>query len=83
MSITGYREINAEELALINEAKALAEQCGAFCARLSALPRAWDAANLPAAAGPAIDGRWLAIGQTDLQRGWMSVIRSIARPTTF
>lgn len=29
------------------------------------------------------DNRWLAIGKTDLQKGFMAVIRSIAKPTTF
>jgi hypothetical protein len=26
---------------------------------------------------------WLAIGKTDLQKGFMAVIRAIARPSTF
>ena len=30
-----------------------------------------------------IDQRWLAIGKTDLQKGFMSVVRSIAKPTSF
>jgi hypothetical protein len=30
-----------------------------------------------------IDGRWLSIAQTDLQKGFMALVRSIARPTTF
>jgi hypothetical protein len=29
------------------------------------------------------DPRWLAIGKTDLQKGFMAVIRAIAKPETF
>lgn len=30
-----------------------------------------------------LDQRWISIGSTDLQRGFMAVIRGIAQPTTF
>ena len=30
-----------------------------------------------------LDRRWISIGATDLQRGFMAVIRGIAQPTTF
>ncbi len=30
-----------------------------------------------------IDKRWLIIAKTDLQKGFMSLIRSIAKPETF
>jgi hypothetical protein len=30
-----------------------------------------------------IDQRWLSIGVTDLQKGFMGITRAIARPTTF
>ncbi|GAG46315.1 unnamed protein product, partial [marine sediment metagenome] len=32
---------------------------------------------------PNIDGRWLAIGKTDLQKGLMALTRSIAKPEFF
>jgi predicted dehydrogenase len=32
---------------------------------------------------PDVDQRWVAIGKTDLQKGFMSLIRGIARPETF
>jgi hypothetical protein len=32
---------------------------------------------------PFIDQRWVSIGATDLQRGFMAVIRGIAQPSTF
>jgi len=73
--ITGYRDLCQEEIDLMNEAKQLSVQVGALIAKLSAS----DA--VPTEAG--IDQRWLSIAKTDLQKGFMSLIRSIAQPTTF
>lgn len=73
--IKGYRDLTQEEINLMNEAKELAERVGELVAKLSAS----DA--VPTEAG--IDQRWLAIAKTDLQKGFMSLIRSIAQPTTF
>ena len=80
--ITGYRQLSEAEVALINEGKALAEQCGAYIAKLRTHK------NAPVVEGdnhadPALDQRWVSIGATDLQRGFMAVIRGIAQPTTF
>lgn len=79
--ITGYRQLTEEEVALMNEGKALAEQCGAYIAKL----RAVDAENAKTMILPPrpLDQRWISIGATDLQRGFMAVIRGIAQPTTF
>lgn len=78
--ITGYRQLSAEEVALMNEGKALAEKCGEYIERL----RSYPAAGKPNGTGdPALDQRWISIGATDLQRGFMAVIRGIAQPTTF
>lgn len=76
--ITGYRQLAPEEVALMNEGKALAEQCGAYIAKLRA-------GGAPDGSTPAVqlDQRWISIGATDLQRGFMAVIRGIAQPTTF
>lgn len=67
--ITGYRQLSEAEVALMNEVKALAEQCGTMVGKLRLYP--------------SIDQRWVSIGATDLQKGFMSLIRSIAQPTTF
>ena len=77
--ITGYRQLSAEEVALMNEGKALAEQCGAYIERLRLSAKVGG----PAEAGPALDQRWISIGATQLQQGFMAVIRGIAQPTTF
>ena len=81
--ITGYRQLSETEAALMNEGKALAEQCGAYITKLrghqdAACMRVNDQRILPP-----LDQRWISIGATDLQRGFMAVIRGIAQPTTF
>ena len=101
--ITGYRQLSEAEVALMNEGKALAEQCGAFITKLRAIdaPRSPTAEQVRAFAdaqdvslaeakatlskppAPTLDQRWISIGATDLQRGFMAVIRGIAQPTTF
>lgn len=68
-SIKGYRQLSAEEQASINALKELAVQVG----------HAVD--NVFAMQGT--DKRWAAIGKTDLQTGFMALIRAVAQPTTF
>jgi len=70
--ITGYRQLSEAEATLMNEGKALAEQCGAYVAKLRAI-------NVH----DGVDQRWVSIGATDLQTGFMALMRSIAKPTTF
>jgi len=67
--IKGYRDLNQEEIDLMNEGKALAEQCGAFIAKLEAMQ--------------GLDKRAIALGKTNLQQGFMWTIRGVAQPTTF
>lgn len=67
--IKGYRDLSEEEIALMNEAKELAAKCGELIDRLNNIS--------------GLDQRWISIGKTDLQKGFMSVIRGIAQPTTF
>lgn len=68
--IKGYRDLSVEEIADMNAAKALAEQVGDLCKKFE-MER------------PNADKRWLAIAKTDLQKGFMALVRSIARPETF
>ena len=67
--IKGYRDLSQQEIDLMNEGKALAEQVGLYIDKLQDLD--------------STDKRWVATGKTDLQKGFMSAIRSIAQPTTF
>ncbi len=89
--ITGYRGLTQAEIDLMNECKALAEQCGAFVAKLrmypataaDGIPRRHETLGGEPMMLPSIDQRWISIGATDLQRGFMAITRGIAQPTTF
>jgi len=67
--IKGYRDLSQEEIDLMNEGKALAEQCGAFIEKLMATE--------------STDKRNVNLGKTNLQQGFMWAIRGVAQPTTF
>jgi hypothetical protein len=67
--ITGYRQLNEAEAALMNEIKAHGVQLGELVQ------------NLRATEG--LDQRWVSIGATDLQTGLMALTRGVAQPTTF
>ena len=67
--ITGYRQLNESEAALMDEIKAEGVKLGELVAKL----RATDG----------LDQRWVSIGSTDLQTGLMALTRGVAQPTTF
>ena len=67
--IKGYRDLSQAEIDLMNEGKELSSKVGEWIEKL----RATDG----------LDGRWVNIGATDLQKGFMAAIRGIAQPTTF
>ncbi|MGQ0595842.1 Acb2/Tad1 domain-containing protein [Aquabacterium sp.] len=67
--ITGYRQLDEFDAALMNKIKAKGVELGELVAELRALP--------------GLDQRWVSIGATDLQTGLMALTRSVAQPTTF
>ena len=67
--IAGYRDLSQDEIQLINDVKAKGEELGALLDVL--------------AMNKAIDQRWLSIARTDLQKGMMALVRSIAKPQGF
>lgn len=67
--ITGYRDLSQAEIDAMNQCKDFAKQCGQLIELMEQTPE--------------IDKRWLAIAKTDLQKGFMSLVRSVAQPTTF
>lgn len=76
--ITGYRDLSQAEIDLMNEGKALAVKVGQWIdktSRIGMLHEGTDEVK--------IDQRWLAIGKTHLQQGFMAAIRAIAKPLTF
>ena len=81
--IKGYRDLSQREIDLMNEGKALAVQVGEWIAKLEAANTRMSSTGDSSINPDLIDPRWLAIGKTDLQKGFMCAIRSIAKPTTF
>lgn len=67
--IKGYRDLSEAEIRAMNDVKRLAEQCGEEVELLMQMD--------------GVDKRWVAIGKTQLQQGFMAIIRGIAQPTTF
>ena len=92
--IKGYRDLTAEEIALMNEVKAKAEEVGQLVEKLREKLALVEADMAPVQVGGetvmAVVGfesfeaqRWLTIGQDHLQQGFMALTRAVARPTTF
>jgi hypothetical protein len=67
--IKGYRELGAEEIALMNVIKMKGAELGELVASLRAVPD--------------VDPRWVSIGATHLQEGLMALTRAVAKPTFF
>jgi hypothetical protein len=73
--IKGYRELNQDEIDLMNKIKAEGERLGEIISDLEKM-------NVRTGSH-AIDMRFVAIGKTDLQTGIMALVRAVAQPTTF
>jgi len=67
--IKGYRELSQDEVGGINCIKEVAQAVGELVKRVGETST--------------VDKRWLAIAQTDLQKGFMALRRSIAKPDFF
>jgi len=64
--ISGYRKLPDEDVAAINQIKALECEAGELWRRIGALD--------------GVDRRWMALAKTHLQEGFMAFVRSIAKP---
>lgn len=67
--ISGYRDLSQDEIDLMNEVKDMSSKVGKMISKLEN--------------DISVDKHWLGIGKTNLQQGFMDVVRSIAKPTTF
>lgn len=68
--IKGYRELSPLEVAQMNQVKDTAEMVNKIVEAMERDPSSFDP-------------RWVAIAKTDLQKGFMALTRSIAKPTSF
>lgn len=81
--IKGYRDLSQAEIDLMNEVKEHAERTRDL---LNRIDRHIDAQSIDPDQPHSVvtlPARWLAEGRTDLQKGFMCVIRAIAQPTSF
>ena len=67
--IKGYRDLSQEDLNAINVIKQHATTIGDLVTSLKTTP--------------GFDQRWVSIGATELQQGFMALTRAVAQPTTF
>lgn len=79
--IKGYRDLSLAEIALMNKIKEKANEVEGLVQDLMHMkgepsPPAPDGTTAP-------NGRWVSIGQTQLQLGFMALTRSVAKPTSF
>lgn len=64
--ISGYRKMEDHEVALINDIKAAERAAAAMWARV--------------ADRKGIDGRWASLAKTQLEQGFMALVRAVAKP---
>lgn len=92
--ISGYRDLSQDEIDLMNEIKAKAIEIEALVQKVDthvlaqrmALETWKDTPTYQeeeARLNRATPGRWASIGRTQLQEGFMSLVRAVAQPTTF
>ena len=67
--IKGYRELTQEEINLMNEVKVKGAELGELIEKLDGMVET--------------DKRWLEIGKTNIQQGFMAVTRAITKPDFF
>lgn len=67
--IKGYRDLSQDEIDLMNKLKDVAIHVGEAVDLVMSLD--------------STDKRWASIAKTDLQKGFMSLIRAVAQPETF
>jgi hypothetical protein len=66
--ISGYRELNQDEIDLMNRIKSFGPELEKLITDMKE---------------KGADGRWVSIGQTHLQQGLMGLTRSVAKPEFF
>jgi len=67
--ISGYRDLSQDEIDLMNKIKSVGTQIECLIQKLNS--------------NTEIDHWWLNIGTTQCQLGIMSLVRAVAKPTTF
>ena len=80
--IKGYRDLSQDEIDLMNQIKEKADEVGELIHVLEIAQ--YETKNKDSEeVHEYCDQRWLATEKTDLQKGFMSLTRSIAKPESF
>ena len=80
-AIKGYRTLSAEDVALINEIKEHALVTGALWEKVRL--HVTRQKRMPGMIPDTEPARWAAISRTDLQQGYMALVRAVAQPEGF
>ena len=86
--IKTYRELSKEEIDLMNECKVLEANFHLLHSKITAhvmdqITKATDSAfEEQKRLGDATPMRWLAISKTDVEQGFMAMVRAVAQPST-
>ena len=75
--IKNYRDLTPLEIDLMNQGKELEEKVLEYIANIQEINSVHQDEKLIEAAEA---HRWLSIGKTDIQKGFMAVIRAVAKP---
>lgn len=67
--ITGYRDLSQAEIDSMNAIKEYGEQVRVLIETLQGREE--------------LDQRWIAIGKTHMQQGFMALVRAVAKPESF
>ena len=85
--IKGYRELSQEEIDTMNRVKELGAEVGELVNEMKRSLTKTEKVNGDGENYDTMvdthDRRWLEIAQTDLQKGFMALTRSIAKPDFF
>lgn len=79
--ITGYRVLPEEDVDLINRIKAHANETYMLWEEVRL--HVTRSKHVPGSIPDSEPARWAAIARTDLQQGYMALVRSIAQPAGF
>lgn len=81
--IKGYRELNQDEIDLMNEIKEAGIRIGALVDKVNRINSATDDEDFAELVTRSQAMRWTAEAKADLQKGLMCLTRAVAKPEFF
>ena len=81
--IKGYRELNQDEIDLMNEIKEAGVRIGALVDKVNRVNSSTDAEDFAELVTRSQAMRWAAEAKTDFQKGLMCLTRAVAKPEFF